>query len=187
MKVIVGLGNPGPKYEHTRHNVGFAVLTAFAEQNGQPTTKEKFHALAAEITIGGQRVLLIQPQTFMNLSGKSVLAARDFYQVESSDILVVCDDFSLPLGKLRFRKKGSAGGQKGLGDIINRLGGNEIPRLRVGIDPPPPRWDVADYVLSKFKKSEEAVIGDAIQKSAGALYDWATKDIDYCMNQYNPD
>lgn len=187
MKLVVGLGNPGSKYDETRHNVGFEVLKAVGRANGSTGVKERFHGETAELTIGEQRALLLAPQTYMNLSGKSVLAARDFYKIETSDILVICDDFNLPLGKIRIRKKGSAGGQKGLGDIIHRLGENDIPRLRLGIDPPPPRWDVADYVLSKFKTSERQVIDDAIERSANAVYDWIVKDIDYCMNQYNPE
>ncbi|MCR9120123.1 MAG: aminoacyl-tRNA hydrolase [bacterium] len=187
MKLIVGLGNPGSKYEQTRHNVGFVVLSEIAKREGANVGRDRFHGETREVKLGDEPALLLAPMTFMNLSGKSVVAARDFYKIEASDIFVICDDFSLPLGKLRVRKKGSSGGQKGLGDIINRLGTNEIPRLRIGIDPPPARWDVADYVLSKFKKDEQSEIELAIMRAADAVSAWAKNDIDYCMNQYNPE
>jgi PTH1 family peptidyl-tRNA hydrolase len=121
----------------------------------------------------------------MNRSGASVLAARDFYKINNDEILIICDDFSLPLGKLRFRPKGSAGGQKGLNDVIQRLGSQEIPRLRIGIDPPPDNWDVADYVLSKFRQSELKTIDMAIQVASDAVETWSRAGGDACMNQYN--
>jgi len=147
MKLVVGLGNPGRKYEGTRHNVGFDCLAKLAGRLPAAPVKQKFQGELIEAEIGGERVLLLCPLTYMNLSGGSVLAARDFYKIKENDILVVCDDFHLPLAKLRFRAKGSAGGQKGLADILRRLGTENIARLRIGIGEPPPQWNVADYVL----------------------------------------
>lgn len=125
------------------------------------------------------------PMTYMNRSGASVLAARDFYKLELSDLLIVCDDFSLPLAKIRIRAKGSSGGQKGLEDVIRRLGSNEFSRLRIGIGTPPEQWDVADYVLSKFTAVERDEVDTAIQRAADAAEAWMREGIDKCMNQYN--
>ncbi|MCA9154895.1 MAG: aminoacyl-tRNA hydrolase [Pirellulaceae bacterium] len=184
MKLVVGLGNPGRKYEGTRHNIGFDVLRKLAESVTEKP-KSRFDAELVDASLGGDRVILLAPQTFMNRSGSSVVAARDFYKLENSSVLVICDDFALPLGKLRFRRGGSSGGQKGLGDIITRLGSQEIPRLRVGISPPPDNWDVADYVLSKFRKDEVAEVEQSINRAAQAVVDWIRHGTEYCMNQYN--
>lgn len=185
MKLVVGLGNPGRKYEETRHNVGFQVVAELARRFNAPSARSKFDGEYREIQIAGERVLLLCPQTFMNRSGSSVLASRDFYKINNDEILIICDDFSLPLGRLRFRPNGSAGGQKGLNDVIQRLGSQEIPRLRIGIDPPPDHWDVADYVLSKFRQSELKTIDTAIQVAADAVETWSRAGVDACMNQYN--
>jgi len=185
MKLVVGLGNPGRKYEETRHNVGFRVVAELARRMNAPQAREKFDAKYSEVQMAGERVLLLCPQTFMNRSGASVLATRDFYKLENEDILIVCDDLSLPLGRLRFRPKGSAGGQKGLNDVIQRLGGQDVPRLRIGIDPPPENWDVADFVLSKFRQDELKTIDVAIQVAADAVETWSRAGVDVCMNQYN--
>ena len=132
MKLVVGLGNPGRKYAETRHNVGFQVAATLASRFGQSTPRSKFQGEIVEGLIGTEKLLLLCPNTYMNRSGSSVLAARDFYRLELSDLIVVCDDLSLPLGKLRMRKRGSSGGQNGLRDIITRLGSEEFPRLRIG-------------------------------------------------------
>ncbi len=137
--------------------------------------------------LGGESVLLLMPQTFMNLSGASVLAARDFYRLETGDILIICDDFHLPLAKLRFRPGGSAGGQKGLADILKRLGSSSIPRLRFGIGTPPANWDVADYVLSKFGREELPELAISVARAATAAADWVTLGVPECMNRYNGD
>jgi len=129
--------------------------------------------------------MLLRPQSYMNRSGASVQAARDYYQLDHDEILVVCDDFNLPVARLRFRSKGSSGGQKGLQDIIRCLGDERFPRLRIGIGPPPENWDVADYVLSKFGKEEKPVIHEAIERAADAVVTWTTDGIETCMNQYN--
>lgn len=185
MKLIAGLGNPGRKYLDTRHNVGYEVVKRLARRHGTTSPTDKFQGELVEGMIKAEKVLLLCPTTYMNLSGGSVLAARDFYKLELTDILVICDDFNLDLGQLRIRGKGSAGGQNGLKDIIRRLGSDEFARLRIGIDAPPPRWVVSDYVLSKFRDTEEEEITLVYEEAADAAYDWATQGLEYCMNQHN--
>jgi PTH1 family peptidyl-tRNA hydrolase len=185
MKLIVGLGNPGRKYDKTRHNVGFEVLSMLATRNAAGAAKEKFNGRIADATIAGQKTLLLWPQTLMNLSGQSVSAAVEFYDVPLADVLVVCDDFYLPLAKLRFRIQGSAGGQKGLDDILRRLGTQEVARLRIGIGPVPAAWDAADYVLGKFNRSEQTVIVEAIALAAEAVECWVGEGIEAGMSRYN--
>lgn len=185
MKLIVGLGNVGKKYEKTRHNVGFDVLDLVATRNAADSPKEKFEGRTMDVTIGGERGLLLWPHTLMNLSGRSVAAAMAFYQLELGELLVVCDDFNLPLGKLRFRKEGSAGGQNGLADIIDRLGSQEFSRLRVGIGPVPERWDAADFVLGRFGLSDRTMIDEQIDRAAEAVECWATEGTAVGMNRFN--
>ena len=185
MKIIAGLGNPGRKYEGTRHNIGFVVLAKLASKCGDGSVKGRFRGEVMEGRVGQEKILLLSPLTYMNLSGESIREAKDFYKTDVEDILVICDDFSLPLGKLRMRPKGSSGGQKGLANAIHLLGTEEVPRLRMGIGPPPENWDVADYVLSKFTKSEQAEIDHAIDLAANAAIDWVTEGMDECMNRYN--
>jgi len=138
-----------------------------------------------EFEHAGQKALLLWPHTYMNLSGASVLAARDFYKIENGDLLVVCDDFNLPLAKLRFRPEGSSGGQKGLADIIDRLGTEAVPRLRIGVGPVPPNWDPADFVLSRFTKQEQEIVEPTLTQAAEAVEAWLTNGIQDCMNKYN--
>ncbi len=185
MKLIVGLGNPGRKYLGTRHNVGFEVLGAVAGRLAAAPVRAKFQGEVTEVTQGSVRALLLCPLTYMNRSGVSVRAACDFYKIPVDELLVVCDDFHLPLGKLRFRPSGSAGGQKGLADIIQRLGSDQFARLRVGIGTPPEEWDPADYVLSRFREDERDAVLHTIQQAAQGVLDWMTQGIDYCRNQYN--
>jgi PTH1 family peptidyl-tRNA hydrolase len=185
MKLIVGLGNPGKQYEGTRHNVGFATVARLIAARASSPPKNKFQGELYEANIASQRVLLLLPLTYMNGSGASVLAARDFYKIEHSDILIICDDFALPLGKLRFRAKGSSGGQKGLDDIIRRLGTDEVSRLRIGIGAPPPGRDVSGYVLGRFRPEEQAVVEQCIQRAAESAEAWVEKGLGYCMNHYN--
>ncbi len=185
MKLIVGLGNPGRKYAGTRHNVGYETVAELARRHGVGRAKSKFHGEVMDADFGGERVLLLSPVTYMNLSGTSVLAARDFYRLATDQLLVVCDDLNLPLGKIRFRAKGSAGGQKGLKDIITRLATEEFCRLRLGIGAPPDNWDAADFVLSKFTRQERPIIEDGISLAADAVIAWARDGIQDCMNQYN--
>jgi PTH1 family peptidyl-tRNA hydrolase len=185
MKLIVGLGNPGRKYEKTRHNVGFEVLDLLVQRNPIDAAKEKFNGRIADGLIAGEKVLLLWPLTLMNLSGQSVGPAAEFYQLPLADVLVVCDDFNLPLGKLRFRKQGSAGGQRGLDDIIRRLGSPEVPRLRIGIGPVPPNWDAADFVLGRFNRSDQAVIEETEAIAAEAVECWVKEGIDAGMSRFN--
>lgn len=187
MKLVVGLGNPGRKYEGTRHNVGFEVLAELAREYGTSPVRAAFQGEVSEANLRGERALLLAPHTLMNLSGGSLLAARDFYKIENHDLLVVCDDFNLPLGRLRVRAKGSAGGQKGLADILRRLGTQDIARLRVGIGEPPANWDPADFVLSKFAKQERPEIDLAVRVAADAVAVWAAEGVAACMNRYNRD
>jgi peptidyl-tRNA hydrolase, PTH1 family len=185
MKLVVGLGNPGRQYQGTRHNVGYAVLAEVARRFGKGPPKAKFHGEIMEADLEGEKALLLSPLTYMNNSGLSVLEAKQFYKLADGDLLVVCDDLSLPLAKLRFRAKGSSGGQKGLEDIVRRLGTEDFARLRIGIGSPPEAWDWAAFVLSKFAKDESAEIEQAVIEAAGAVALWAGKGVEFCMNQYN--
>jgi PTH1 family peptidyl-tRNA hydrolase len=185
LKLVVGLGNPGRKYAGTRHNVGWQVLAELAKRHAASRPREKFHGEVAEAQIAGATVHLLCPMTFMNESGKSVAAAVEFYKIELSDLLVICDDINLPLAKLRFRNKGSAGGQKGLNDILKRLATDEAPRLRIGVGSPPPGWDAADYVLGKFTADDAAPIAEAVVKAADAVELWVQEGAAACMNQFN--
>jgi peptidyl-tRNA hydrolase, PTH1 family len=185
MKLVVGLGNPGRKYEGTRHNIGYMVLAELARRGGNPRTKSAFQGETSEVMIGGERLLLAWPHTYMNRSGASVLAARDFYKLTNEELLIVCDDLNLPLARLRLRAAGSAGGQKGLADAIRVLGTEEVPRLRIGIGESPPNWDAADYVLSKFTRQELPMIEEAVVRGAEAVESWALRGMQACMNEYN--
>lgn len=185
MKLVVGLGNPDRKYQGTRHNVGFMVLAELARRHGQGRPKAKFHGEVMEATLGGGKVLLLSPLTYMNRSGISVHEACGFHKLPLADLLVVCDDLNLPLAKLRFRAQGSSGGQKGLEDIIRRLGTEEFSRLRIGIGSPPEDWDAADYVLSKFTRIEIPHVENAVAHAADAVAEWAALGVHDCMNRYN--
>jgi PTH1 family peptidyl-tRNA hydrolase len=183
MKIVVGLGNPGKRYEGTRHNVGFAVVAALAEGPGVSSFQNRFHADVAEWLEAGDKVLLVKPETFMNLSGRCVRQAVDFYQVPFHDVLVVCDDINLPLGKLRFRTRGTHGGHNGLRDIQSHLGTTVYPRLRIGVGAP--EDEVVDYVLGRFRPSERPVITEALELATQAVVLWVHEGIEKCMNQYN--
>jgi PTH1 family peptidyl-tRNA hydrolase len=186
MKLIVGLGNPGRRYEKTRHNVGFAVLAEFAKRIGVSVKpRNKFHGELIEADLAGEKLLLLAPARYMNASGRSVLAARDFYGIPHAEILVVCDDLNLSVGRLRFRSGGSSGGQKGLADIVLRLQTEEVPRLRIGIGSPPPGWDAADFVLARFAPDEIPEIEKAVRQAAEAVDDWVREGLPACMNRYN--
>ena len=185
LKLIVGLGNPGRKYEGTRHNVGYEIVAEVARREGDPQPKSNFEGELVEVRLNGARCLLLAPATYMNRSGRSVAKARDFYKLPPENILVVCDDFNLPLAKLRIRPAGSAGGQKGLADILRALGTEAVPRLRIGVGPVPDRWDPIDFVLSKFKKDEKPEIQEAVCRAADAVRVWAVEGIEVCMNQFN--
>jgi len=185
MKLVVGLGNPGRRYEGTRHNVGFAVLAELARSCAGSGVKTKFHGEVVEADLGGRKALLLSPLTYMNNSGTSVQEAKRFFKIPEEDLLVVCDDLNLPLAKLRFRTKGSAGGQKGLEDIICRLGTDEFSRLRIGIGSPPDGRDWTEYVLGKFAKEDIPEIELAVHRAADGVVEWAREGIEACMMRYN--
>jgi PTH1 family peptidyl-tRNA hydrolase len=185
MKLIVGLGNPGAKYQGTRHNAGFEVLALVAKEHQAPPPRARFQGETSEVAIRGTKALLLTPLTYMNLSGTSVLAARDFYKIENPDLLIICDDFNLPLAKLRFRATGSSGGQKGLEDVIRRLGTEDVPRLRIGIGQPPPGRDAAGYVLGRYSEDERTEMAAASQRAAQAVADWVELGLTHCMTKYN--
>ena len=184
MKLIVGLGNPGPKYAGTRHNVGFDVIDYLAAAPGTSAAREKFQALVHEQRDGGDVLLLMKPLTFMNLSGRAVRAAVDFYKLPLTDVFIISDDFNLPLGKLRIRSKGSHGGQNGLRDIQQQLGTDEYARLRIGVGQPEV-GEAVDFVLSKFKPGERPAVQDAIANAAQAVLMWARQGVEASMNRFN--
>jgi len=199
MKLIVGLGNPGREYIGTRHNIGFEVLDVLAVQLGWISATDEFERVARTnfdgLTLDGQvkrpssgeveKVLLLKPLTYMNLSGKSVQAAMAFYQVPPKEIMVVLDDMALPAGKLRIRSSGTNGGHNGLRDIERLLGTIQYPRLRVGIDAPPPFMAGKDYVLGKFTPEQRKALDPAIVRATGALLMWIDQGISPVMNQFN--
>lgn len=184
MKIVVGLGNPGGKYAGTRHNVGFDVVDYLAQSPSVGPFRSQFHAQVAEATEGGEKVLLVKPDTFMNLSGRAVRAAVDFYKLPVTDVLVVCDDFNLPLGKLRARAKGSHGGQNGLRNVQEQLGTDGYARLRIGVGQPAP-GDAVDHVLSRFKPAERAAVEEAVASAARAVLVWVRDGLEACMNRVN--
>jgi PTH1 family peptidyl-tRNA hydrolase len=168
--LIVGLGNPGQEYQKTRHNIGFMVLDNLAGTEGFSFEENRpFKAHTAKVNLHGQSVLLIKPQTYMNLSGQAVVAAANFYKIPSQNILVICDDLSLEIGTLRLRQKGSSGGQKGLENIITLLGTDNCMRLRLGIGPKPEFIDAKDYVLGKFQKGQEEILNSAVNKACDTI------------------
>jgi PTH1 family peptidyl-tRNA hydrolase len=185
MKLVVGLGNPGRKYEGTRHNVGFRVMAELARRHGRGKPKQAFEGEYVEAYLDEEKTLLLCPHTLMNRSGGSVLAARDFYKISTNDLIIVADDFNLPIGKLRFRSGGSSGGQRGLDDVIRRLGNDEVPRLRIGIGSPPAGRDAAGWVLGRFAKAEKDEIDVAIVRGADAVELWVREGLGVSMNRYN--
>ena len=187
LKLIVGLGNPGSKYVGTRHNIGYAVLAELGKRHGVGRPKTKFQGEILEASFYGKSAILLSPTTYMNLSGQSVRPCFDFYKVDLANVLVICDDINLPVAKLRVRASGSAGGQKGLKDILRVMGTEAVPRLRVGIGKQPANMDLADYVLSHFSKSEDELIQVAIQEAADAVELWVKSGIEACMDRYNAD
>ncbi|MGO9464661.1 MAG: aminoacyl-tRNA hydrolase [Isosphaeraceae bacterium] len=184
IKLVVGLGNPGAKYQETRHNIGFELVDRLARGGRGAAFSRKFDGLLAEAEIDFRRVLLLKPETFMNLSGRSVGQVVRFYKLALSDVLVICDDLSLPLGKLRIRPGGSDGGQKGLRDIAAHLGTDQFPRLRIGIGDQDD-VDAVDFVLSRFRSAERPIIDDALILATQAVAVWVTQGIDTAMNRFN--
>ena len=185
MYIIAGLGNPGGRYEHTRHNVGFEVIDILADRMGLCVDEKKHKGLCGRGVLEGQKVILLKPQTFMNLSGESVRAAADFYKVEPENILVIYDDVSLEPGQLRIRGKGSAGGHNGIKNIIAHLGTQEFPRIKVGVGEKPGSMDLADYVLSRFSQGEQEMMDQAFREAAEAAAAVIGQGIDAAMNHFN--
>lgn len=185
MKLIVGLGNPGKKYDQTRHNVGFDVVGKVAALSSASPSKTRFEGDFAEAMIGGEKVVLLWPHTYMNASGQSVRKAIDFYKLSEDDLLVVCDDLDLPIGRLRFKRDGSAGGQKGVADTIRHLRSEAFARLKVGIGRPPSGWETADYVLGRFGSKDAETVDTTTTTAAKAVIDWVTQGVVEAMNHYN--
>lgn len=184
MKIVVGLGNPGSRYCGTRHNVGFEVIDTLARHPSVGAFREKFESLVAEGRVDDETLLLVKPQTYMNLSGRAVRALLDFYKLPPQQLLVVCDDIHLPLGKLRLRARGSHGGHNGLRDIQQHLGTEEYPRLRIGVGEPA-AGEAVDHVLGRFRASEQPIITEAILRAAQAVECWALQGIEAAMNRFN--
>ena len=184
--LIVGLGNPGGQYENTRHNVGFRALDELAEIAGVPVQKLKYKALTNTCTINGSKVLLMKPITYMNLSGEAVGEAARFYKLPPERVLVLSDDVSLPVGRLRIRKSGSAGGHNGLKSIIQHLGTEAFPRVKIGVGGKPhPDYDMADWVLGKFSPEDQKVIDAMVQKAAQAAAYYIQEGPDRAMAKFN--
>ena len=184
--LLVCLGNPGEKYENTRHNVGYMVADEIGERCRSPIQKLRFKALTDVVTISGQKVLVMKPVTFMNLSGEAVRQAVDFYKVAPDHVLVVSDDTALAVGRLRIRRGGSAGGHNGLKNIILHLGTDQFPRLRVGVgEKPHPDYDMADWVLGKFQGEDKKAIDQAVKRAADAVECILAEGIDRGMSRFN--
>ena len=197
MRLVVGLGNPGKEYAGTRHNIGWEVVDHLAAKLGfthspadfDRTARTKFEGLALDGTAslpgGGEKLLLLKPTTYMNLSGRSVQAAMAFYQLAPADVMVVLDDLALPAGKIRLRPGGSDGGHNGLKDIQRALGTNQYPRLRLGIDPPPQFVPGRDYVLGKFSEAQREPMRQAIGRACDAIVTWMGEGIEKAMSRFN--
>lgn len=184
--ILVCLGNPGDQYENTRHNVGFLTADALGERLGKPIQRLKFKALTNVVEYGGCRVLLMKPTTYMNLSGEAVREACQFYKIPPERVLVVSDDVSLPVGKLRLRRSGTAGGHNGLRSIIGQLHSDQFPRLKIGVGQKPhPDYDMADWVLGKFSKEDRKTIDATIDRALDAIQCVFSQGMDKAMSQYN--
>ncbi len=184
MRLIVGLGNPGKGYATTRHNLGFRVCEQVCERLSASWSGEKFSSRVAEVRGPQGRVLLLEPQTFMNLSGQAVSTAVGFYRLDLVEMLVICDDFNLPLGQLRLRTGGSHGGHNGLRSVIEHLGTEEFPRMRLGVGPVAGK-DTVDFCLAKFRPGEEAAVAEMVARAADAAQVWLESGIEEAMNRFN--
>ncbi|ABX40500.1 aminoacyl-tRNA hydrolase [Lachnoclostridium phytofermentans] len=185
MYIIIGLGNPTREYEATRHNIGFDAITRLADDNNISLDTKKHKAICGKGMIGGEKVILAKPQTYMNLSGESVRELIDFYKVTKEEIIVIYDDISLDVGQLRIRTKGSAGGHNGIKNIIAHLGSDEFCRIKIGVGDKPKNWDLADYVLARFPKEEEPAIREALEKVSKACETILRDGAKVAMNLFN--
>lgn len=185
MKLIVGLGNPGTKYERTRHNIGFIIIDVLAEKWDIKLNQSKYNGLYGVGTVAGEKVVLLKPLTYMNLSGEAIAPLSKFYKLGLEDIAIIYDDLDLPRGKIRLRQKGSAGGHNGMRSAIHHLGGDGFNRIRVGIGRPEGRIPVPDYVLTNFGEQEQEVMADAIGKTVEACEQWLHEPFLKVMNTYN--
>ncbi len=183
-KLVVGLGNPGARYANSRHNIGFMIADRFARAHEVDFARKRFNAQIAEGDLSGQRILLVKPQTFMNLSGDAVGKLFAFYKIAPHDLLVIYDDLDLPLGKMRLRSRGSAGGHHGMESIIARIGTSDFPRLRVGIGRPDPDADI-DHVLGSFDVAERAMMDETFARAVDAIDTWLADGITVAMNRFN--
>jgi len=185
MKLIVGLGNPGKQFDRTRHNIGFEVLDYLSEYYQIPLDKSKFKGIYGVGSIAGEKVILLKPLTYMNLSGESIRPIMDYYNVGIEDLVVIYDDLDLPVGKIRLRQKGSSGGHNGIKSTIQHVGTEKFNRIRVGIDRPKNGMSVPDYVLGKFSKEEMDILETIIKKCADACGQWCEEPFLQVMNKYN--
>lgn len=186
MYIVAGLGNPGNEYNMTRHNIGFSTIDYIADQNNTTVKKLKFKSLYGEINVAGEKVLLIKPQTYMNLSGESLREFCSFYKVPAEKVIIICDDVSISTGKIRIRRKGSSGGHNGLKSIIYQLGSEEFIRIRIGVGSPENAdYDLADYVLGRFSKDEIPVLEESIIKASNAVFEIIKNGVDSAMNKFN--
>lgn len=185
MYLIAGLGNPTPQYAATRHNIGFDTVTRICDDNNITLNAKKHKALMGQGILGGEKVVLAQPQTYMNNSGESIAEIAAFYKLSPKEIIVIYDDISLPIGQLRIRGKGSAGGHNGIKSIIQCLGSEDFLRIKVGVGSKPEKWDLADFVLSRFSDEENKIIRDALGEAADACECIISQGIQSAMNKYN--
>lgn len=186
MYLIAGLGNPGKEYDNTRHNIGYALIDKLSEQHQISVGSIQHRALTGKGMIAGQKVLLVKPLTFMNLSGESIRALADYYKIDiETELVVISDDISLAPGQIRIRKRGSAGGHNGLKNIIAQLGREDFQRIRIGVGEKPAGYDLVDYVLGHFTKEEQALMQEGLDKVAEALLLLLSGEIDKAMNQFN--
>ena len=185
MFLIVGLGNPGVEYAATRHNIGFDMITYLSDKYNIPVNSREGKALVGKGILAGEKVMLAQPQTYMNLSGESVRALMDYYKIDIEDLMVIYDDISLDVGKLRIRAKGSAGGHNGIKNIIAHLGTQEFTRIKIGVGEKPAKMDLADYVLGHFSKEEQPVIRESADRAREAVCEIITHGAASAMNKYN--
>lgn len=185
MKLIVGLGNPGLQYDGTRHNIGFEAIDKLADSHRISVNRSKFKALVGEGTIGGEKVVLMKPQTYMNLSGEAIAACKSWYKIAPEDIIIMYDDVSLDVGDIRIRKSGSSGGHNGMKSIIAHLSTDVFPRVKIGVGQKPAGWDLADYVLGKFSDEDKKILEPRLKVICDAVETMVKRDVDTAMNNYN--